>query len=110
MPIWRVRLERGAEAPRVVSSHRIAERLTGAEVVRESLWPSVHRTGRGLEGVPLIWLGSGTDDIFFGGAKAFADRLQTVKVPHVFRQFAGGHSMPVFRQELVELLPLLFQR
>jgi len=26
-----------------------------------------------------------TDDIFFGGAKAFANHLQTVKVPHVFR-------------------------
>jgi len=58
----------------------------------------------------LIWLGSGSDDVFFGGAKAFAEHLQTVRVPHVFRQFAGGHSMPVFRQELVEVLPLLFQR
>ena len=58
----------------------------------------------------LIWLGSGTDDIFFGGAKEFAGHLQSVKVPHVFRQFAGGHVMPVFRQELVEVLPLLFHR
>ena len=56
----------------------------------------------------MSWVIAG--DIFFGGAKAFADRLQTMKVPHVFRQFAGGHSMPVFRQELVEVLPLLFQR
>ena len=58
----------------------------------------------------LIWLGCGAEDIFFGGNKAFAARLETAKIAHVFRQFSGPHSMPVFRQELAELLPLLFRR
>jgi enterochelin esterase-like enzyme len=57
----------------------------------------------------LIWVGCGSEDIFFGGAKAFAGRLQAANIPHVFRQFAGPHIMPVFRQELAELLPLLFR-
>jgi enterochelin esterase family protein len=57
----------------------------------------------------LIWIGCGKDDIFYGGAQAFAQRLEAAKVPHVFRQFAGVHAMPVFRQELVELLPRLFR-
>jgi enterochelin esterase family protein len=57
----------------------------------------------------LIWVACGSEDIFFGGAKAFVERLQAGKIRHVFRQFAGPHIMPVFRQELGELLPLLFR-
>jgi enterochelin esterase-like enzyme len=56
----------------------------------------------------LIWLGCGSEDIF-GGAKAFAGRLQAANIPHVFRQFAGPHVMPLARQQLAELLPLLFR-
>jgi enterochelin esterase family protein len=57
----------------------------------------------------LIWVGCGAEDIFFGGAKAFAERLKSAQIPHTFRQFPGGHSMPVARLELAELLPLLFR-
>ena len=57
----------------------------------------------------LIWVGCGAEDIFFGGAKAFAERLQAANIPNVFRPFDGAHVMPVFRQELAELLPLLFR-
>ncbi len=57
----------------------------------------------------LIWIGCGSEDIFFGGAKELASRLQAARIPHVFRQFPGPHSMLVARQELAELLPLLFR-
>ena len=57
----------------------------------------------------LICVGCGSEDIFFGGAKAFAGRLQSANIPHVFRQFAGPHALPVARQQLAELLPLLFR-
>jgi enterochelin esterase-like enzyme len=57
----------------------------------------------------LIWVGCGSEDIFFGGAKAFAERLKSAKIPHIFRQFSGPHAMPVARLELAELLPLLFR-
>ena len=57
----------------------------------------------------LIWIGCGKDDIFYSGAQAFAQRLEAAKVPHVFQQFAGVHAMPVFRAELMELLPRLFR-
>ena len=59
-------------------------------------------------GFRLIWLGCGDEDIFFGGNKVFAGRLEAAKIPHVFSTFSGPHIMPVFRQELAELLPLLF--
>jgi enterochelin esterase family protein len=57
----------------------------------------------------LIWVGCGSEDIFFRGAEGFVERLRANNIPHVFRQFAGPHIMPVFRQELAELLPLLFR-
>ena len=57
----------------------------------------------------LIWIGGGSDDIFFGGAKAFASRLASAGVPHVFKEFPGAHVMPVFRHELNDLLPRLFK-
>jgi enterochelin esterase-like enzyme len=57
----------------------------------------------------LVWVGCGSEDIFFDGAKAFAGQLQAAGIPHVFRQYDGAHVMPVFRQELAELLPLLFR-
>jgi enterochelin esterase family protein len=57
----------------------------------------------------LIWVGCGSEDVFFGGAKAFAERLKSAKIPHIFRQFSGPHAMPVARLELAELLPLLFR-
>jgi enterochelin esterase-like enzyme len=57
----------------------------------------------------LVWVGCGSEDIFFDGAKAFAGQLQAAGIPHIFRQYNGAHVMPVFRQELAELLPLLFR-
>jgi len=57
----------------------------------------------------LIWIGCGSEDIFFNGAKAFAERLKLAKIPHTFREFPGPHAMPVARLELTELLPLLFR-
>jgi S-formylglutathione hydrolase FrmB len=52
-----------------------------------------------------IWIGCGSEDFFFGGAKACTERLQAVNIPHVFCTVDGAHVMPVFRQELAELLP-----
>jgi enterochelin esterase family protein len=57
----------------------------------------------------LIWLGCGSQDVFLDGAKAFAGRLGDAKIPHVFRQFPGPHALPVAREQLAELLPLLFR-
>jgi len=57
----------------------------------------------------LIWLGTGTEDLWYKGAKAFAARLTANGVPHVYREYRGAHVMPVFRQELDDVLPLLFR-
>jgi enterochelin esterase family protein len=59
--------------------------------------------------IGLIWFACGADDLFAGGNHAFAAKLTAAGVPHTFRQVAGGHVAPVFRRQLVELLPLLFR-
>jgi enterochelin esterase family protein len=51
-----------------------------------------------------IWIGCGTTDIVCRGSRVFAERLDAAKVPHVWREYTGGHSMPVFRHELTDFL------
>jgi enterochelin esterase family protein len=57
----------------------------------------------------LIWIGTGTEDLFYGGAKALASRLKDAQIPHQLFQLPGAHAMPVFRKQLIELLPRLFR-
>ena len=61
------------------------------------------------QGFRLVWIGSGTEDLFFGGAKGFAARLDAAKILHTFRQIPGAHTMPVARELLAELLVMLFR-
>jgi enterochelin esterase-like enzyme len=56
-----------------------------------------------------IWIGCGSEDIFLDGTKAFAKQLDAAGIRHVFKEFAGPHSMATARRELAELLPLLFK-
>jgi enterochelin esterase family protein len=57
----------------------------------------------------LIWIGCGTEDIFFGGNKSLAAKFTSAGIRNRFVEFPGFHAMPVFRRELVDLLPQLFQ-
>jgi len=57
----------------------------------------------------LIWIGCGTEDIFFAGNKALAAKLTSVGVRNQFFELPGYHAMPVFRRQLVEFLPRMFQ-
>ena len=57
----------------------------------------------------LIWIGSGTEDTFVGGAKALRARFETAGIPHQSFDLPGPHVMPVFRKQLIELMPKLFR-
>lgn len=57
----------------------------------------------------LIWIGRGTEDTFYGGAKALRTRLEAANIPHQSFDLPGPHVMPVFRKQLVELMPQLFR-
>ena len=56
----------------------------------------------------LLWIGCGAADVFAGGNKALASKLEGLGIPVKFHSIPGSHTMPVFRQQLVELLPVLF--
>jgi enterochelin esterase family protein len=57
----------------------------------------------------LVWIGSGSEDTFVGGAKALVSRLTAAEIPHQFFELPGPHVMPVFRKQLIEVLPRLFR-
>lgn len=57
----------------------------------------------------LIWIGCGEEDIFAGGNRSLASRMKAAGIPAAHRVMPGFHAMPVFRRQLVELLPKLFR-
>jgi enterochelin esterase-like enzyme len=57
----------------------------------------------------LLWIGTGTGDTFYGGAKALASQLSDAGIPYQFLEIPGPHVMPVFRKQLVAVLPRLFR-
>jgi len=62
-----------------------------------------------IQGYRLIWIGCGSEDIFFKGNRALAAKLTSAGIKNHFFELPGPHVMPVFRRELVDLLPRLFQ-
>ena len=57
----------------------------------------------------LLWVGCGTEDGAFAGAKRFADFLGENKIKHTFRASEGAHTWMVWRRYLNEISPLLFR-
>jgi enterochelin esterase-like enzyme len=56
-----------------------------------------------------IWVGCGNTDPVCRGSRVLAERLGAAKVAHTWREYTGGHQMPVFRRELVDFLQALFR-
>jgi enterochelin esterase-like enzyme len=57
----------------------------------------------------LLWLSCGDEDRLMDSSKAFHETLQRKKVPHVWHVDAGGHTWPVWKNDLYLLAPLLFR-
>jgi enterochelin esterase-like enzyme len=57
----------------------------------------------------LIWLGCGSGDRFLPGSHRLDEILKARNIPHTFREVAGFHTTPTFRNLLVEFLPALFR-
>jgi enterochelin esterase-like enzyme len=56
----------------------------------------------------LFWMGIGTDDPGFAGAKRTSDYLDSVGVKHTFKTTAGAHTWIVWRRFLNEVAPQLW--
>ena len=56
----------------------------------------------------LVWVSCGKDDFLLSANRHFDSLLTEWKVAHTYRETSGTHSWPVWRQNLVDLAPLLF--
>jgi enterochelin esterase family protein len=56
----------------------------------------------------LIWLGCGRDDGCYLANWQFHEWLEARGITHVWHPSAGGHEWPVWRDYLLQILPLLF--
>tara|TARA_R110002096_G_scaffold4493_6_gene20809 strand:- start:18628 stop:19752 length:1125 start_codon:yes stop_codon:yes gene_type:complete len=57
----------------------------------------------------LVWQGCGKDDFLFDRNVYFHEWMTEKEIPHVWKVTEGGHSWPVWRDYLIQLLPLLFE-
>jgi enterochelin esterase-like enzyme len=57
----------------------------------------------------LLWVSCGDADRLFAGSKAFHEGLQEKKVPHVWHVDTGGHTWPVWKNDLYLMSQLLFR-
>jgi enterochelin esterase-like enzyme len=56
----------------------------------------------------LFWMGIGTDDPGFVGAKRTSDYLDSVSIKHTFKTIPGAHTWIVWRRFLNEVAPQLW--
>jgi enterochelin esterase-like enzyme len=57
----------------------------------------------------LLWLSCGDADQLMGASKTFHTSLEERKVPHLWHVDSGGHTWPVWKNDLYLLAPRLFQ-
>jgi enterochelin esterase-like enzyme len=57
----------------------------------------------------LLWVSCGDKDRLLKGSEAFHAALEKKKVPHVWHLDAGGHTWPVWKNDLYLLAQMLFR-
>jgi enterochelin esterase-like enzyme len=57
----------------------------------------------------LLWLSCGDTDRLMNGSKAFHEALDAKKVPHLWHVDKGGHTWPVWKNDLYLLAQRLFR-
>jgi len=58
--------------------------------------------------VKLFWVGVGTEDGVYAGAKRMSELLNTAGVTHTFKTMPGAHTWIVWRHLLHDVAPLMF--
>ena len=61
------------------------------------------------KGYRLYWIGCGTDDFLYQGAKNLVAKMEENNLEYTFRETSGGHTWSNWRIYLSEFAPLLFQ-
>ena len=58
----------------------------------------------------LLWISEGgKEDIAYTNGKIMCSRFDELKVPYTYHEYPGGHTWPVWRENLYQIAPLLFK-
>jgi len=58
----------------------------------------------------VLWIGvGGKEDIAYNNCQLMLGRLDALKIKHSYGEYPGGHTWPVWRNNLYKFAPLLFQ-
>jgi enterochelin esterase-like enzyme len=58
----------------------------------------------------VFWLSQGgKDDIAYNNGQIMLGKLDELKIKHTYYEYPGGHTWPVWRNDLYNFAPLLFQ-
>ena len=58
----------------------------------------------------VLWIGmGGKEDIAYKNGQLMLARLDELKIKHSYSEYPGGHTWPVWRNNLYNFAPLLFR-
>ncbi len=58
-----------------------------------------------------LWISEGgPEDIAYNNGKIMLGKLDNLKIKHTYYEYRGGHTWPVWRNDLYNFAPLLFQK
>ncbi len=78
-----------------------AVRNRGTELIREPATASKQ--------IRLLWVSCGEDDRLLDANKSFHSALEDQKIPHVWHLESGGHTWPVWKNDVYLFAQLLFR-
>jgi enterochelin esterase-like enzyme len=59
----------------------------------------------------VFWLSQGgTNDIAYKNGQVMLSKLDELKIKHTYYEYPGGHTWPVWRNDLYNFAPLLFKK
>jgi len=58
----------------------------------------------------LFWISTGEkEDIAYNNCQAMLSRFNEMNIKYTYYEYPGGHTWPVWRDDLFHLAPLLFR-
>ncbi len=74
-----------------------------------SRFPELDKSGKAPEGLRLLWIGCGEQDGLLKDNQALTGWLEKKEIAHTWVHIPGQHSFRVWRRDLAQFAPLLFQ-
>ena len=63
-----------------------------------------------MKNLNLLWIGvGGKEDIAYNNCQALVKKMDELKVKYIYNDYPGGHTWPVWRNDLYNFTQLLFK-